>query len=79
MSKNMRSDMPKTAAFIDSIRKAFGEDHVNSLLRRVMRGEQVFHATENGFEIGTPLLEPNVVVSWDEKGVSQVTNMKEGK
>jgi len=71
--------MPQVAAFIDSLRKAFGADYVNAILQKGMRGEPVFWAQENGFEIGTKLPTASAIVSWDEKGVSQVTIMKEGK
>ena len=74
-----RTAMPKVAVFVDSLRKAFGAEYINSILQQGMRGEPVFHATENGFEIGTPLPPAKATVFWDEKGVSQVTTTKERK
>lgn len=74
-----RTAMPGVAAFVDQLRKAFGADYINAIMQRGIRGEPVFHAKENGFEIGTPLTEPKVVVSWDAKGISHVTKLEEGK
>ncbi|MGV8865545.1 MAG: hypothetical protein ACOH2S_01390 [Janthinobacterium svalbardensis] len=56
MSKgSMREHMPVTAAWIDSMRQAFGAKVVDEAMRRGTRGEQGFHATENGHEVGTPV------------------------
>lgn len=56
MSKgSMRERMPVTAAWIDAMRRAFGAKVVDEAMRRGMRGEQGFHATENGHEVGTPV------------------------
>lgn len=50
---SLRGEMPLTAAFIDSLREAFGADSIDAQIRRGMRGEPVFYASENGHEIGT--------------------------
>ena len=47
--------MPEVTAFIDSLREAFGKDHIDQQIRRGMRGEPVFYARENGHQIGTPV------------------------
>lgn len=52
---NMREQMPQVAAIVDAFREAFGADVVDAAIRRGMRGEQGFHATENGHEVGTPV------------------------
>ncbi len=53
MSKNMRDDMPTTAAFIDSLREAFGADMINDQIRKGIKGEPTFYAQENGLTLGT--------------------------
>lgn len=53
MTKPLRLQMPKTAEFIDEMRAAFGKDVIDSIIRAGMDGQPVFHATENGHEIGT--------------------------
>lgn len=65
-----RDAMPKVAEFIDMLREAFGADCINDILRRGVRGEPVFHATENGHEIGTPLVRGNTEVKFDQYGRS---------
>jgi len=50
-----REAMPRVAAWIDLLRQAFGESEINEQLRRGVRGEPVFFATEGGHQIGTPL------------------------
>lgn len=56
MSKpSMREQMPEVAAFIDSMRDAFGKEHIDQQIRKGMRGEPVFFARENGYQIGTPV------------------------
>lgn len=54
MSKNVRADMPQTAAFIDALREAFGVEHINQQIRKGLSGEPTFYACENGHELGTP-------------------------
>lgn len=46
--------MPGTAAFIDAMREAFGADMINDQIRKGMKGEPTFYASENGHELGTP-------------------------
>lgn len=67
--------MPESAAWIDELRHAFGPDEINRAIRAGMKGEPVFHAVENGHELGTPMetADPSRVVSgqrllpWGEK------------
>jgi hypothetical protein len=62
----MREKMPVVAAWIDSLRDAFGAEEIDAQIRKGMRGEPVFFASENGFTVGTPS-PPRVRVQWDER------------
>jgi hypothetical protein len=54
MSKpNLREEMPQVTAFIDRLRNTFGRDNIDAVIRRGMKGEPVFYASENGHTIGT--------------------------
>lgn len=55
MKVSMREQMPQVAAIIDAFREAFGAEVVDAAIRRGMRGGQGFHATEKGYEVGTPV------------------------
>jgi hypothetical protein len=52
MSRNLRTEMPGTAAWIDTLRAAFGADQIDPSIRAGMKGGTSFHASENGHEIG---------------------------
>ncbi|MGB6054612.1 MAG: hypothetical protein WBG17_05170 [Burkholderiaceae bacterium] len=56
--KGMRAVMPETAAWIDSLREAFGADAIDAQIRKSMRGEPTFFASENGHVIGIRLVPP---------------------
>jgi hypothetical protein len=45
--------MPMTAAFIDSLREAFGVPMINASIKGGMAGDGSFYASENGLEIGS--------------------------
>jgi hypothetical protein len=52
---NLRDRMPLTAAFVDDLRQAFGEDGINASIRAGLRGwPHRFYAEEGGQQIGTP-------------------------
>jgi len=51
--KNLRDDMPMTAAFIDNLREAFGVEMINDSIKGGMAGDGSFYAKENGLEIGS--------------------------
>ena len=53
MSGSMRDQMPGVAAFIDDLRDAFGEQHVNGAIRSGLQGRPHFWASENGHDLGT--------------------------
>lgn len=55
MTKPLRQAMPGVAAFIDSLREAFGDDQINPSIKAGMDGQPTFHAKENGHSVGTPL------------------------
>lgn len=52
---SMREQMPITAAWIDELRQAFGKESIDGQIRKAMRGEPVFFASENGETVGTPI------------------------
>lgn len=54
----MREQMPVVCALIDDMRKVFGKDNIDAVMRDGMRGKPVFYATENGHAVGTPLPPP---------------------
>lgn len=54
-NQSLRDKMPEVTAFIDSMREAFGKDHIDRQIRLGIRGEPVFYARENGHQIGTPV------------------------
>lgn len=54
MSKaNLRDQMPQVAALVDRFRITFGRANIDDVLRRGIKGEPVFYASENGHTIGT--------------------------
>ena len=54
MSKaNLRDEMPQVAALIDRFRQTFGRTNIDDVIRRGIKGEPVFYASENGHTIGT--------------------------
>ncbi|NYT76540.1 hypothetical protein H0A71_06015 [Alcaligenaceae bacterium] len=57
MSKSLRDQMPETTAFIDSLREAFGAEMINEQIRKGLKGEATFYASENGHELGTPWMQ----------------------
>lgn len=62
--KPMRDAMPTVAAWIDELRAAFGVDAVDTSIRAGMAGLPLFHARENGLEVGTPIpYDPDKTVS----------------
>lgn len=64
---SMREQMPIVADWIDRMREAFGAEHIDGVIRRGMRGEPVFFASENGHTVGTPC-PPGWRVLKDERG-----------
>lgn len=71
MSKqNLREQMPVVTAFIDDLRKVFGTDMINGQMRKGMKGEPTFWASENGREIGTRDTSARSSVQWNNKGRS---------
>jgi len=61
--------MPTCAAFIDSLRDVWGKEMIDAQIRKGMKGEPTFWASENGHEIGTRQVQTSAVM-WDARGVS---------
>lgn len=54
-NKSLREEMPETTAFIDSLRAVFGKEMINEQIRKGLKGEATFYASENGHVMGTPV------------------------
>lgn len=76
--RSLRDQMPSVTAFVDDLREAFGRDQIDAVIRSGMRGNPVFHATENGHEIGTPLPEADGV-KLSETVVGRIFPEKKGR
>lgn len=66
--KPLRAKMPEVAAFLDSLREAFGPEVIDQAVRQGMRGEPTFFAEENGIRIGTVIARGGVAVHRDAAG-----------
>lgn len=55
MTKPLRLAMPFTTAIIDDFRAHWPEAGVVEAVKAGMQGQPVFHASENGHSVGTPL------------------------
>ena len=53
MAANLRNEMPAVTAFIDDMRAALGAEMINAAIKAGIAGQQTFHASENGHEVGT--------------------------
>jgi hypothetical protein len=70
MSKSLRQEMPWTAGIIDDLRQAMGTDAIDGQIRKGMKGQPTFWASEKGHEIGTRNPAARSLVSWDDRGIS---------
>jgi hypothetical protein len=62
---NLRDSMQKTAEWVEEKRKEHGLEHVNSCIRRALKGEPgLFYAMENGHVLGTPFQAPDFRHQW---------------
>jgi hypothetical protein len=61
--RELKQKMPLTAEFIEALCDAFGKESIHGQIRKGLNGEPVFHATENGHEIGTPVVH-GIRVTW---------------
>lgn len=68
--KDLRAEMPESAAFIDRMRAAFGKDMVDLQIRRALKGEPTFFAIENGVMIGAINTRSRWHVLWNKRGIS---------
>lgn len=73
----MREQMPVVAALIDDLRAAFGTEFIEGIIKAGMAGQPVFHATENGHTVGTPVPAGTKVVR-DEKGIPCIVVAPDG-
>ena len=53
----MREQMPTVARWVDDLRKAFGQELIDTQIRKGLRGEGDFYACENNIEVGSKPLE----------------------
>lgn len=68
---NLRNEMPEVAAFIDSVREAFGKEMIDVQIRKaVEKGESTFWARENGHRLGTRSTVHTSAIRWDENGIA---------
>jgi hypothetical protein len=58
--------MPEIAAFVASLKAAFGADVINNAIQRGKAGEPTFHARENGRSVGTAA--PAAYNAWHVSG-----------
>lgn len=70
-AKSLRSEMPQVSAWIDDLRSAFGAEVIEAQIRRGLKGEPVFFASENGIERGTRLPTGGVAFTIDADGVGR--------
>jgi hypothetical protein len=75
---DLRNEMPKTAALIDSLRISFGKDVVDQVLRDAMAGKPVFFSEENGKTFGVRSTKVKSLISWDAKGRSFAVDIPAG-
>jgi hypothetical protein len=57
---NLRLAMPTTAAWIDSLRAAFGADQIDPSIKSGMKGGSAFYASENGHVLGKQDARPGI-------------------
>lgn len=70
--QNLRLEMPITTAWIDDLRAAFGKAYIDEIIRRGMRGDPVFSASEAGHTIGTPVPPGAAAININEAGKPSV-------
>jgi hypothetical protein len=79
MSKgSLRDQMPEVTATIDNLRKAFGTEMIDGLIRKSLKQQPTFWASENGHEIGTRNTSAKSIVGWDDRGISYVVDIPSG-
>lgn len=68
---NMRALMPKTAEYVDRMRREWGAPHVDRCLRRgvVDQVPGFFYAMEGGQFAGTPFEAGSEIADWQAKAV----------
>lgn len=87
MGINLRAEMPATAAWIDSLRAAFGADQINPSIKSGMKGGSAFYASENGHVLGKQDARQGVSLAdmvlaptpSEENAVNSLKNARRGK
>lgn len=65
---SLREKMPQTAKFIDDLRRVFGQEYIDGILRRAMHGEpDCFYAKENSLTFGTPFTPSGRGLTWSDR------------
>lgn len=67
---SLREKMPQTAWLIDELRRVFGKEDIDGILRRAMHGEpDCFYAEENGITFGTPFtpIDKSKCMTWSDR------------
>ena len=75
---DLRNEMPKTAALIDSLRINFGKEVVDQMLRDAMAGKSTFYSEENGKTFGVRSTKAKSLISYDAKGRSFAVEIPAG-
>lgn len=70
MSRDLRNEMPWTAAILDELRAAFGKDAIDGQIRKAFNGEPTFWAKENGHRLGTRNTVHTSAIQYDALGIS---------
>lgn len=70
MSRNLREEMPWTAAILDDLRAAFGKEMIDGQIRRGLSGEPTFWARENSHRLGTRNTVHTSAIGWDAMGLA---------
>lgn len=71
---SMREKMPTVACWLDTRRRVYGEDYVNSVVRRGLNGEPVFYAQENGHTLGKLPKKTRYSVGLDKSGNTEIVH-----
>lgn len=79
MTKKLREQMPEVTKFIDSLRAAFGPDCIDQQIRKGMKGETTFWASENGHTVGTRDMRQKTIVCRDQHGIAFSVDVAEGE
>lgn len=75
--KEFKEKMPTVAAWVDDLVAVFGAEAIHGQIRKGLKGEPVFFASENGYEIGAPVdVGARWSVSFDSAGMAVAREIK---